>query len=132
MDSFSNCNTQNSSYTCQKKTYGSTVKNAEKKLKLLKTNKNPQFQRLPGVQKIKAEQRRLIYFAKKPLKAYHKKRKNTAKTIENNNKKIRIAQSAYAPPTKIKLTRVPITVNYVGSKFEDAKKSFETLTKLNK
>ena len=79
------------------------------------------------MQKRKADQRKMIHFAKKPIKAYYKKRDNTEKTIENNNKKIRISETAYAPPTKIKLTRVPITINHVGSKYKDAKKRFETL-----
>ena len=111
----------------KKKTNERIVNNAEIFLKLLKTNKNPQFKRLFKVQKKKAKVRKQIYYAKKPIKAYQNKRQNTDKTIKNNNKKIRIAENAYALPLKIKLTKVPITVNHVGSKFEDAKKSFELL-----
>ena len=89
-------------------------------MKLLKTNQNHQFKKLFGVQKKKAELRKQIYYTKKPIKAYQNKHQNKDKTI-----KIRMAESKYAPPTKIKLTKVSIPVNHIGSKFEDAKKGFK-------
>ena len=56
-----------------KRTNTNIINKAVNKLKLLNSNKNPQFQRLSGVKQKKIDQRKNIYYSKKHIKAYNKK-----------------------------------------------------------
>ena len=88
-----------------KRTNTNIINKAVSKLKLLNSNKNPQFQRFPEVTQKKIDQRKSIYYAKKHVKAYNEKRKDKANYLERHNKKARWIQSSYIHPLKSSLQR---------------------------